>query len=487
MDTTEVERRILLDALMEAKGAGRSVSYSRNKTHYPGMRRYKGVLYTYDKVVPAIDRLATQGLLEHAVAPSGGPCGWQSTLWAAPPLLALAVPEDIDYDAAETIRLRQGKKLAAYSSRMERPAALRKKLRPINEALAATSIVLPPAPGVTTRGAIVEIDRGKKGPVVANTSQGQLHRVFNEDFSHGGRFYGGWWLGLPGEYRRMLLIDDEPVVEVDYSALHANLAYERAGVSPFHADMYELPGWDRQVCKVAFQILLNAKTYQAAVGAVARLLAGDEEDVTPLKPLAHELITATKQKHHAIARLFHRGLGLRFQYQDSQMAERVMRALVSRGVPVLGVHDSFLVPIRHQGALQEEMVKAARWAGISGNEDKLMKIKANSQYPLTSGREPGPGGARPGGVAVLAPETWVHDFLFGETNFVALETFRGGLMSRRQAQAVKDFRRQYGMTQARMAQEIGVSRPQLANAEQGRFGLGEVAGEKLSALVKGRK
>ncbi len=52
-------------------------------------------------------------------------------------------------------------------------------------------------------------------------------------------------MGLPGEYRRNLLIDGEPVVEVDYTALHANLSYALAGVTPFHADMYELEGWDR--------------------------------------------------------------------------------------------------------------------------------------------------------------------------------------------------------------------------------------------------
>ncbi|MCZ6610620.1 MAG: hypothetical protein O7A66_11520, partial [Alphaproteobacteria bacterium] len=106
---------------------------------------------------------------------------------------------------------------------MEKPASLRKSLRPINEALAATSIELPQLPGVTYRGPLIEIARPeKKGPVVVNTSHDQLYRVFNEDLSHGGRFYGGWWLGLPGEYRLMLLIDGDPVVEIDYTALHGN-------------------------------------------------------------------------------------------------------------------------------------------------------------------------------------------------------------------------------------------------------------------------
>jgi len=55
-----------------------------------------------------------------------------------------------------------------------------------------------------------------------------------------------------------------------------------------------------------------------------------------------------------------------------------MRALVKRGIPVLGVHDSFLVPWKHRGELQEEMTKAARAAGISLTEGKLLKVRADS-------------------------------------------------------------------------------------------------------------
>ena len=45
--TPEVERRILLAALMEARGDGRKISYSRNKNRYADMKRYRGKFYTY--------------------------------------------------------------------------------------------------------------------------------------------------------------------------------------------------------------------------------------------------------------------------------------------------------------------------------------------------------------------------------------------------------------------------------------------------------
>ena len=118
------------------------------------------------------------------------------------------------------------------------------------------------------------------------------------------------------------------------------------------------------------------------------------EAVKQSAPIARALIGATKHKHSAIAHLFHEGLGLKFQYQDSEMAERVMRALVNRGIPVLGVHDSFITPSRHQEILQEEMAKSARQNGLLSDETKLMKIKANSQQGIT-GRE-GRGGVTPG-------------------------------------------------------------------------------------------
>jgi sugar lactone lactonase YvrE len=51
-----------------------------------------------------------------------------------------------------------------------------------------------------------------------------LHRVFNDGvFDKGGRFYGGWWQGIPREYRRSIIINGEPAVEADYSAIHPSL------------------------------------------------------------------------------------------------------------------------------------------------------------------------------------------------------------------------------------------------------------------------
>ena len=53
----------------------------------------------------------------------------------------------------------------------------------------------------------------------------QLKRVFNENFSRGGRFYNGWWQEIPSNLRRYITIDDQPTSELDYGGQHLLLLY----------------------------------------------------------------------------------------------------------------------------------------------------------------------------------------------------------------------------------------------------------------------
>ena len=62
-------------------------------------------------------------------------------------------------------------------------------------------------------------------------------------------------------------------------------------------------------------------------------------------------------KHHAIEDAFYSGQGLRMQYIDSQLAERVMLHFTSKDVSVLPVHDSFIIAAQHQHELVNVMIR----------------------------------------------------------------------------------------------------------------------------------
>ena len=78
-----------------------------------------------------------------------------------------------------------------------------------------------------------------------------------------------------------------------------------------------------------------------------------------------ELSQCVFEKQHAITDAFYTGQGLRLQYIDSQWAEQIMLHFANKGVPVLPVHDSFIIAAQHQQDLVAVMkrVFSERFAG----------------------------------------------------------------------------------------------------------------------------
>lgn len=111
------------------------------------------------------------------------------------------------------------------------------------------------------------------------------------------------------------------------------------------------------MCKIAFNVLLNAESRHAAIGAIANEITtryGPQDARTR----AVRLMEAMKRRHAAMARHFHTGIGLRRQNLDSHIAERVMLKLLNKGIVALPLHDSFMVPANDHDALARAMDEA---------------------------------------------------------------------------------------------------------------------------------
>ena len=173
-----------------------------------------------------------------------------------------------------------------------------------------------------------------------------LCRIFNTNFRYGGRFYGGWWIGLPSEYRKYIEIDHKPTVEVDYSAHHIRMLYARHGVmSP--NDPYDIPDcpFTRQDLKVAFLVAINARDERSAVMALRDKGIEDPK----------QLLGTLGKNHPEIHGYFYSGFGLSLQYEDSLLAEKIMLRMMERGAVVLPVHDSFIVRNSYEAELKQVM------------------------------------------------------------------------------------------------------------------------------------
>ena len=293
-------------ALDKARHEQPWVSYSRNRNHYAQRGpRYdeRPDLYCYGIIPPTVDALAASGYLASVVAPPDPHCGWQSVFRAAPDLiealgaapLLLAKPKE-----RALIWLRDENKQLIDFRDTERTARMRRHLIEINEAIGELAIELP--------------------------------------------------AGCGERYGDVLTIGGEPVAEPDYPAHHLRILYALCDL-PLPGDPYVLDGWDRGMVKLAVLVLINAPTLPSAVGAIRRRYGINSRT-------ALRLIEAIKARHAPIEAYFHSGAGRWLQRIDADMAERVLLGLIRQGCPALPIHDSFVVPAKHDGIAREQMVEA---------------------------------------------------------------------------------------------------------------------------------
>ncbi len=188
-----------------------------------------------------------------------------------------------------------------------------------------------------------------KGAVLGDDSAKSLYRVFNGEWNRGGRLYGGWWMCLDKEERPNLTIDGEPVVELDFSALHPSILFNVIE-QPFEGDPYFLPPYSRELCKETLQRLLNRSVKQGGSEIKRAQKNHPPEGVAFATFLADYIAYLSPLVKH-----FGKGLGLVLQRADSELALDVLKRLDAQGIVALPVHDSFIVGTSHEQALFNAM------------------------------------------------------------------------------------------------------------------------------------
>ena len=177
-----------------------------------------------------------------------------------------------------------------------------------------------------------------------------IKRVFNSlDFNVGGRFYGGWWQNIPKAYRSLVTIDGKRTVEFDYSTFYPVMLYALKGLE-LSGDAYDIGigQENRGLVKELFNSMVHSPEPKNRPPRGVRLRHTGKS--------FRELRDLIYIKHEPIRDMFYCGMGNRLQFYDSQIAEQVMLYFAKRDVPVLPVHDSFLI----QGGLKIDLIEVMR-------------------------------------------------------------------------------------------------------------------------------
>jgi len=195
-------------------------------------------------------------------------------------------------------------------------------------------------------------------------------RVFNENsWKKGGRFYGGFWQQIPSNDRQFIRIDGKRTVEIDYSGLHIVLLYAEKGKNYWTendgaSDPYSInvDGLSKTEARILSKLLLlmsiNAADEKSAFKALRSEINSDHEIDLPIKLTDVLLKGALKQlqaKHPLITDKMCSGAGIDLQYIDSQMTEALIKTFTDDNIPLLAIHDSYIVPHEHATLLRSEM------------------------------------------------------------------------------------------------------------------------------------
>ena len=209
-----------------------------------------------------------------------------------------------------------------------------------------------------------------------------LRAIFNnESWEEGGRLYavmtkfGVNYQDIPSDYRSTITIDGNPTIELDYGSLHISMLYAAEGVATL-ADAYDIAGLPRAFVKKAILVIINADNRTAALKSLENdakamlnrtLLSKKKQGLKKAYRDCgnfDDALSAIEQHHAVIAKYFYTGYGIKLQNKDSLIALEILNRFAPSDIPILPVHDSFIVERRHEAHLCAVMEETfARYNG----------------------------------------------------------------------------------------------------------------------------
>lgn len=199
-------------------------------------------------------------------------------------------------------------------------------------------------------------------------------RIFNRDFEHGGRFYGPWWLNIPSELRKFITINNNKTVEYDYSSLIIHQIYSEVGLNYFEENTYfddpytlkGIPNTERKINKAIIQIALNCRDFKSLNDAlVSEYRKGKLFGKKPSKKEIQRRLNIFKEMNPKISHYIYQQIALKFQFQDSEIARSIIRRCNRLLIPVLSIHDSFIVESKNESFIKNAMLKAIEEARLT--------------------------------------------------------------------------------------------------------------------------
>ena len=140
------------------------------------------------------------------------------------------------------------------------------------------------------------------------------------------------------------------------------------GTDPYLLDDFEQSDEIRSLLKVIVLVSVNAKSRKQALKALRyKIRTTDREEFgwfTEGHYDLEDILTRFVKKHEPIKSSFFKSNTFSVMYIDAQIAEYIITHFTDQGIPVLAIHDSFLINRVHEDDLRSIMQTACNTIGI---------------------------------------------------------------------------------------------------------------------------
>ena len=276
---------------------------------------------------------------------------------------------------------------------------LREQLQTYNKLLKRTFIDIPSYEGSTFTRVITKGKyAGRKQTISLGPDNKFVTRVFNGGLAgkwgRGGRFYSGWWQQIDKEEQSKIYINDKPTLEVDFKAFHPNLLSNEQGVTladdPYNLGKMLLPDTltslqiQRDYVKLLVLMAINAESDKLAFKALRNNDRSDKLGQSLTDKQLGILLDKFMEKHPHLKGVLNTGQALRLMWVDSQIANLVLDHFTQEEIPVLCIHDSFIIQYDKEPELRDILDQATHQITNSRISHDI-KNKRNTHTRMVSG------------------------------------------------------------------------------------------------------
>ena len=416
--TKEMFRVLFLDLYVAwLEDPDLALGVSRTPEDYVVNDRYNA-LFISDKIIDVMDAMLELGFIDHLLGSEDS--GYRTRIWALPPLqeyftkaafsefligaaqnrecIVLNSKEILDEDDLAELD-EKSKKTSAKSLQYDdaddpQIVPARELLRDYNQLLNNTHLDIgsEEIPVVVSEHWNRKKRRYQTRRVSLRQHNKFVRRIFYRgNWNLGGRYHGGWWQQIPSELRQHILINGNQTQEIDFSGFHVSLAYGLEGLPP-PSDPYALNfvanGLTKEQQRGAVKLLaltaINAKDRPTAFMAFRDEMNKEQRYTQHKIKYTDQLLTILLDgfldENRLIAHYLCADKGVELMAVDGNITTRLIEHFTYKNVPILTVHDSYIVEFEYEDELIRVMNDACkRELGITD-----FKIKSEKTVTPTS-------------------------------------------------------------------------------------------------------